>query len=274
MKEYFPYPSALFEIGHQYKWKARFLVGVGYLYTLCHDEDVASTSYAELQKVMVTESKERINEVLKYIEAFSYEVNKVLLSSGQIDSLRFVTRKRGRKPGIILGYLSPHDLKYLCPNNLLFPVPKLAFLLPVSVQAKAIYVYLWYMKSKSMTTPKVSFREIAKVLRLCNNKIRGYVSELEELRIIQVEQGKNGKKGYCLKPCEDWDRELFSKVAEIYGESHPFLEDAGYEGSLSKDFQGKGSVRLTIELQSDEQRNAAIVVLKEYFGDKVKIFQS
>lgn len=270
MKEFFPYPSALFRIGNQYKWKVRFLVGLGYLYALCHENDIASTSYKELENVMVTRSSNRVGEVLKQLEYFNSKVNEVLISSGRTKSLRLIIRNQGRNKGTVLSYLSSHDLTYFDSNNLLFPVPKLAFLLPVSAQAKAVYIYLWYLKAINYICPGPSFRKIAKSLRINRKGVSEYISELENLEILRVSKSRF-KKEYHLKSPEDWSADLLRKIEKIYGKNHPFLVNFEYNHPI---YERKKPIYLTIRFESEEQLSAAIVILKEYFGQKIKVYKS
>ena len=64
-------PTALSEIGKQFKWKAKFILGLGYLYALCYNGNKAVTTISELKEILSTNSTSRIYQLLDVIETFN-----------------------------------------------------------------------------------------------------------------------------------------------------------------------------------------------------------
>ena len=218
------FPTALFKIGHQFKWKARFIVGVGYLYALCYNNNIAKTTFRELQNVMSTTSVRKIYELLDQIETLD---RLVVTQSGGVFPEHFVKMKPGKHGGTVIELILPQELSYVEPNNRFFPVPKLAFLLPTSAQAKAIYIYMHYLKNRGSNVVEIGIRKLAKDLRLGIGKISKYIQELKEIGIIAFTTGSNqsNQTEYYIKSYKEWEDEVLFKIREIYGNTHPFLKE-------------------------------------------------
>ena len=214
------YPLPLLRIGHKFKWKARFIVGTGYLYALAFNGQEAKTSYRELAKVLSTNSISRVQEFLAEIETLNRYVFSVVGSKHPEKFVR--TSKNGTEIELIL----PQDFSLIEENRAVgfFPVPKVAFLMPTSAQAKALYVYLHYLKSKDNPTVITSANRLGKDLRLDRKRVKKYLSELEEINAISFESSRNSLKIIVKTPLH-WKEETFVKIVELYGEEHPFMKD-------------------------------------------------
>ena len=116
----------------------------------------------------------------------------------------------------------PQELSYVEPNNKFFPVPKLAFLLPVSAQAKAIYLYLHYLKDRENPAVRVSAKRIGETLRIDRKKVNEYLKQLESINAVSFK--KNNSLEILIKSPLHWNTEAFLKIQETYGK-HPFLKE-------------------------------------------------
>ena len=214
------YPLPLLKIGHKFKWKARFIVGTGYLYALCFNGQEAKTSFRELKKVLSTNSTSRVQELLNEIETLNRYVSSLV---GSEHPEKFVkTSKNGTEIELIL----PQDFSLIEDNRAVgfFPVPKISFLMPTSAQAKALYIYLHYLKNRDNPIVTTSANRLGKDLRLDRKKVKKYLSELEEVNAISFESNRNFLKVIIKTPVH-WKKEAFVKMIKIYGEKHPFMKD-------------------------------------------------
>ncbi len=219
------YPTALFEIGHQFKWKARFIVGAGYIYSLLYNGNKAKTTIRELQKILGTKSVSGIYEFLNTIETFQKFVAE---EAGIHEIENFVRFHKGRNGGTNVEIIIPQELAYAYPNNKFFPVPKLAFLLPTSPQAKAIYIYLHYLKNKGSNVVITTASFLEKNLRIDRLSIPEYLSELQDAGVLVVQRigkGRKRKTKITLKSHKTWTANLFRAIAEEYSLTHPFLKE-------------------------------------------------
>ena len=208
------YPVPLFRIGHQFKWKARFLVGMGYLYALTYNSQQARTTVRELMKVLSTKSIYRVQEFLEVVETLNRYV--VVEAEGEYPE-RFV---RATRKGTEITLVNPMEFNYVERTGA-FPVPKLAFLLPVSAQAKAVYIYLHYLRNKESKLARASVRKIAEAIRVTKNQVSDYTEELRRAGVLST--GQPGEF-FVISP-EKWPAEVFLKIRETYGEKHPFLRE-------------------------------------------------
>jgi hypothetical protein len=219
------YPTALFEIGHKFRWKARFIVGTGYIYSLLYNGNKAKTTIRELQKVLGTKSVSGIYEFLNTIETFQKFVAE---EAGIPEIEKFVKFYKGRNGGTNVEIIIPQELAYAYPNNKFFPVPKLAFLLPTSPQAKAIYIYLHYLKNKGSDTVITTASFLEKKLRIDRLSVPKYLSELQETGVLVVQpigKGRKRKTKITLKSHKTWPENLLRSITEEYSLSHPFLKE-------------------------------------------------
>jgi len=217
------YPTALFEVGSRFKWKARFLIGMGYLYALCFNGNTARTTTEELKKVLSTKSKARIEELLEEIET----LNRLAVKAGGEHPdkfVRWVRGKRGRGGRTEVELVLPQDLSYIYPENRFFPVPKIAFLLPVSAQAKALYLYLHYLKDKETNRAVVGMRKLAENLRFGLGRVNRFIEELTRRRVLSVKSSKQGTEFFVRSPVY-WPDETLFEIAQTYSLSHPFLKE-------------------------------------------------
>lgn len=211
------YPVPLFKIGHQFKWKARFLVGMGYLYALTYNSQQARTTVRELMKVLSTGSFSRVVEFLEVVETLNRYVT--IEAEGEYPE-KFV---RATRKGTEITLVNPMELNYVERAGA-FPVPKLAFLLPVSAQAKSVYIYLHYLKDKDNPVVRTSTRKLEQALRIDKKKVGNYLTELQNINAVSFKVEKRSVE-IAVKSPLNWKKEAFLKIAETYGEKHPFLKE-------------------------------------------------
>jgi hypothetical protein len=217
------FPDVLFDVVHQFRWRESFLVGMGYLYALCSDGFNTTTriNIKELMKVLDTDN---VHEVYEFFEQMETVNRLVVIEAEGVEKDNFVKLKRGEEGElevevelIILQEFS----YYLSPDGEFFPVPKITFLLPVSVQAKAIYLLFYHLKDRNSQLVTVSYKTIAKKLRINAGKVKNYLQELIELNLLV----RKGKSQYFLRELGCLDSELFLEIQKIYGSDHPFLKE-------------------------------------------------
>jgi len=248
------FPTALFSIGQKFKWKSRFILGAGYLYALCYNSNKARTTISELLKVLSTNSVSRIYEFLSEIET----LNRLVFSMvGGEHPEKFITFKPGKNGGTEVELIMSQELSYVESNNKFFPVPKISFLFPASAQAKAIYLYLHYLKNKESNIARVGVRRLAESLRLSKNQVQNYVQELKEIGVIASKTEKN-KTEYYIKSAEAWNAELFIQIQEIYGANHPFLKEWKIEITESSENKSsnRGTPKVPIEGHLEAKSNS------------------
>ncbi len=218
------YPTALFKAGSLLKWKARYLIGIGYLYALCFNGNTARTTTEELKKVLSTKSKSRIEELLEEVETLN-RLTVVEAGGKHPDKfVKWVRGKRGRGGRTEVELVLPQDLSYIYPDNRFFPVPKIAFLLPVSAQAKALYLYLHYLKDKETSRAVASTRSIAKAISIDKASVRKLTEELASKGVLSVKTSRKGTEFFVRSPVH-WPDETLLEIAQTYSLSHPFLKE-------------------------------------------------
>ncbi len=216
------FPDALFDVLHQFKWRERFLVGLGYLYALVENFNVVRISMEELMKVMDTEDIDEIYEFLAQVETLNRLV--VIEAEGikKNNFVKFKSEKEG-KLKVEIELVPLPELSYLFPNGEFFPVPNIMFLLPISVQAKAIYLLLCYLKKRNRNSQTiiVSYETIAKELMINTGDVKNYLQELIELNLVVQEKGESQ---YILREIDCLNSELFLRIQKVYGSNHPFFK--------------------------------------------------
>jgi|GEM_PF-6024113 len=218
------FPTALFEIGNRFKWKARFLIGMGYLYALCFNGNTVKTTTKELKKVLSTKSDSRIYELFSEIETLNRLA--VVEAEGKHPDkfVKWVRGKKGKSGRTEIELVLPQDLSYIYPDNKFFPVPKIAFLLPVSAQAKALYLYLHYLKDKETNRAVAGARKVARALRIDYARVSRFAKELVEKGVLSTKSSKQGTEFFVRSPVY-WPDETLLEIAQDYSLSHPFLKE-------------------------------------------------
>ncbi len=228
-------PDALFHIPKELGikgWKTRFIVGLSYLYALSFNKEKAITTQKELMKILETNSYNTVNlfitNVNKLFERLKTEAENtgIFFNGGE-----FITRK-GRKGGtqcyLIDQTIVAESFRHKVSHGGTFAFYNIALLLPISAQAKAILLYL-HRKARNgsllngKAESEVSARELARVLAVGKGRIKGYLLELEEARVI--ERVNNGRRlKFRITRLDEWNRGILLNILRNW-EGHPFIKN-------------------------------------------------
>jgi biotin operon repressor len=225
-------PTAIFEAGRQFKWKARFILGLGYLYALCYNGNKAVTTVSELKQILSTKSVSRIYELLDIIETFN---RSIFIEAGKTYTGNFINFTRGKYGKTEFTLVMPQELYYLYENNRFFPVPKISFLLPVSAQAKAIFIFLHYLKNKGSNFVSVGVRKLAEELTIDKVKVKNYVDELREIGVLAIQKEPKKRTSYIIRSPENWSKELILSLFHQY--SLLSIKDVLKEGKIPEGYK-------------------------------------
>jgi len=195
----------------------RLIVLLGYLYSLAMTkEKTAKTSYSELKKILNLKSKSTLQELFKFLEREG------------IVSERVFHFKTSQKTEIIL--INSMEIPYVAQSwseekvreDLVFKVPKLLYLLPISPFSKAVYMYLCSLRQyASQSTIRTTTRKIRESLRMKKKNIILALNELENHYIIKTTRTR---KETCIEilPTDNWSSKLLTEARELYPD-HPLL---------------------------------------------------
>jgi len=159
------------------KWKARFIVGFCYLYSLTFNKEKATTTSKELMKVMGTNSFDTLYNFKEEVYWLQKQLKEEAVKAGMVLDLPDdpVMSEVGRK-GKTIFYLVDQSMlietfKAYNKHSGTFSFFNLSLLLPVSVQAKASLLYLCRKaRGGSLLTgtaeSEISIRELSKVLSI------------------------------------------------------------------------------------------------------------
>ena len=220
-------PKATFRIRRSEKQRYslfRLLLLLSYLYSLSMtNERKAFTSVRELMKVLSTNSYEGVIELLNVLER-----NNIIVA-------RNYDPKKKRTEITLANYTeipeiaTTWDDRKVIRDDLYFKFPKLITILPITPQAKAIYLCLCALRKKAKDwTVTTSVSEIQKVLNLYRKSVITSLRELEEKGLIKLlERGKHGSTYEIVRPVADgellWSEELLQATFHSFP-SHPFLD--------------------------------------------------
>ncbi len=226
-------PDALFHIPEELGiqgWKARFIVGLSYLYALSFNKGKAITTRKELKKVLQTESNDTVWQFIKTVNQLTFLLKTRAARAG----LRLeggVITKTGRKGGtqcyLIDQTIIAEAFRHKVSHGGTFAFYNLSLLLPVSPQAKAILLYL-HRKARGgslfegVAESTVSVRELKKVLSMGTSTITNGIVELEEAGV--VERTKHRPLSFRIARIEEWDRNVLLNILHNWN-GHPFLKD-------------------------------------------------
>jgi hypothetical protein len=195
----------------------RLIVLLGYLYSLAMTrEKMAKTSYSELKKILNLKSKSTLQELFKFLEREG------------IVSERVFHFRTSQKTEIIL--INSMEIPYVAQSwseekvreDLVFKVPKLLYILPISPFSKAVYMYLCSLRQyASQSIIRTTTREIREALRMKKKNIILALNELESHSLIKTVRTKKETRIEIL-PTYKWSSELLSEARELYPD-HPLL---------------------------------------------------
>ena len=195
----------------------RLIVLLGYLYSLAMtNEKKAKTSYSELKKILQLKSKSTIQELFKFLE------------SEGIVSERVFHFKTSQKTEIIL--INSMEIPYVAQSwseekvreDLVFKVPKLLYILPLSPFSKAVYMYLCSLRQyASQNVIRTTTRKIREALRMKRKNIIVALNELEKHSLIKTVRTKKETRIELLSTF-NWSSELLAEAKRIFP-GHPLL---------------------------------------------------
>ena len=195
----------------------RLIVLLGYLYSLAMTrEKMAKTSYSELKKILNLKSKSTLQELFKFLEREG------------IVSERIFHFKTSQKTKIIL--INSMEIPHVAQSwneekvreDLVFKVPKLLYILPISPFSKAVYMYLCSLRQyASQNIIRTTTREIRKALRMKKKNIILALNELETHCLIKTVRTKKETRIEIL-PTDKWSSKLISEAKKVYPD-HPLL---------------------------------------------------
>ena len=195
----------------------RLVVLLGYLYSLAMTkEKTAKTSYSELMKILNLKTKSTIQELFKFLEREG------------IVSERVFHFRTSQKTEIIL--INSMEIPYVAQSwseekvreDLVFKVPKLLYILPISPFSKAVYMYLCSLRQyASQSVIRTTTRGIREALRMKKKNIILALNELESHSLIKTVRTKKETRIEIL-PTDKWSSELLSKARELHPD-HPLL---------------------------------------------------
>ena len=240
-------PKAIFRLRRSEKKRYslfRLLLLTSYLYSLSMTDDRrALTSVRELMKVLSTNSHETIVELLGVLER-----------SGIIVSRRYDSQRK-RTEIILANYTEIPEVATNWDNrkevrdDLYFKFPKLITILPISAQAKSVYLYLCALRKRPkewIVTTTIS--DAQKILNLRRNVTVSSFKELEEKNLIRLlGRSKSGSTYEIVRPISEegklsWSKELIQATVFSFP-SHPFSDyfisylDEPFQYGTSRPFQ-------------------------------------
>ena len=229
-------PDALFHIPEELEiksWKARFIVGLSYLYALSFGKGKALTTKKELMEILQTKSSSVTNAFINKVNELSNLLKAKAEKAGiPIEGGELITQK-GRKGGtqcyLIDQTIIAEAFRHKVNHGGTFAFYNIALLLPISAQAKAVLLYL-HRKARGgslldgKAEASVSARELAQILAIGTGggRLKGYLLELEEAGII--EKTSRRKLKFRITKLDEWNREALLNILHNW-KGHPFLKN-------------------------------------------------
>ena len=242
----------------------RLIVLLGYLYSLAMTrEKMAKTSYSELKKILNLKSKSTLQELFKFLEREG------------IVSERVFHFKTSQKTEIIL--INSMEIPYVAQSwseekvreDLVFKVPKLLYILPISPFSKAVYMYLCSLRQyASQNIIRTTTREIREALRMKKKNIILALNELESHSLIKTVRTKKETRIEIL-PTDKWSSELLSEARELYPD-HPLLSTGTNKEPPGTNREPHGTNREPQEKRNPMEGNSSERALEDYIEDRIE----
>ena len=124
-----------------------------------------------------------------------------------------------------------------------FRFPKLILLLPVSVKARALLIYLFSKIRKTGKPVKISRSTIVKELHISKNDVAGLLRELEENGLIEIKKNAGKSHLYVLKEVKEWPKEILELIY-ILNSNHPFVR-----GSMDVEEEDRADPKIVNEVK-------------------------